>query len=91
MSVAVNASEHVQADVRCVACGDRWTPVEGAGRRCRCGRSLASRAGDTIELQGPIEALASGEDRAVVNVGVHARDWPAGAPEVRRRRLPPLL
>lgn len=91
MSAAVNTFEHVQTDVRCVACGDRWTPVEGAGRRCRCGRSLASRREHTIELQGPIEALSSREGRAVVNAGVHARDWPAGAAEVRRRRLPPLL
>lgn len=91
MSAVVNTSEHVQADVRCVACGDRWTPVEGAGRHCRCGRSVASRTGATIELQGPVEALSSREGRTVVNAGVHARDWPTGAPEVRRRRLPPLL
>lgn len=88
---ATFASCDVQADVRCVACGDRWTPVDGNGRRCRCGRSLVSRVGDMIELQGPVEALSNHGGRTVVNAGVHARDWPTGAPQIRRRRLPPLL
>jgi hypothetical protein len=91
MSAAVGVDDAVRVDVRCVACGDRWTPVEDERRRCRCGRSLALRSDDAIELQGPIEAVSSHEGRTVVTAGVNARDWPSGAPRVGRRRLPPLL
>jgi hypothetical protein len=77
--------------LHCLACDDLTALAEGGGEaRCVCGRSAAELADGQVVVRGPCHIVWIDPTQAVVTVADSAQ-WPAGAPEVIRKVVPPLL
>lgn len=76
--------------LHCLACDDLTALAEGGGEaRCVCGRSAAELADGQVVVRGPCRVVWI--DSAAVATVAGSSQWPAGAPEVIRKVVPPLL